>query len=374
MAWHIHLDPRLTAAQGRGMKTDKNHPALIGAMRLRQSRRGQTERPRWWGRAGMKASLLFGALSFTVAVAVATGQTAKPIREDGTRGMSPNPWVNPRVMKLPGVEHHTFPSKAMNCELGFNIYTPPDYADSDRRYPVIYWLHGAAAGGEAVGVGNAVILQKAIQEGKLPPVIMVFPNGGRGTFYDDSFDGTIMAETALIKELVPFIDAHYRTVAERRGRAIEGFSMGGFGALKFAFKYPDLFCSVVAGAPALLDWAAVSGSRRPNAAERAKQMWNNDRNAFESDHPSTWLEKNADRIRGRLRIRIVVGDEDGLKERYIDAFQKRLEELNIAHEYEVVPGVGHSRTRVYPLVGLKGFQFQAGSFARGVETKDQSGR
>ncbi len=103
-------------------------------------------------------------------------------------------------------------------------------------------------------------------------------------------------------------------------------------------------------------------------------MWNNDRNAFESDHPSTWLEKNADRIRGRLRIRIVVGDEDGLKERYIDAFQKRLEELNIAHEYEVVPGVGHSRTRVYPLVGLKGFQFQAESFAAKVEAKEQSGR
>lgn len=320
----------------------------------------------------MKVRLLINVLVVAVAIPFAIGQTIKPSREGRPQGSSPNPWVNPTDKKLPGVEHHTFHSQAMNCEVGFNIYTPPDYANSDKRYPVIYWLHGAAPGGEAVGVGNAVILQKAILAGKLPPLIMVFPNGRRGSFYDDSFDGTIMAETALIKELIPFIDKNYRTIAERRGRAIEGFSMGGFGALKFAFKYPHLFCSVVAGAPALLDWAAVSGSRRHDGPARAKQMWNNDQKAFDSDHPSAWLEKNADSIRGRLRIRIVVGDEDTLKQRGIDAFEQRLSELSIPHEYEVLEGIGHSRVRVYPLVGLKGFQFQASSFADAQG--DRSGR
>jgi len=286
-------------------------------------------------------------------------------RQDRRRGPFTIRWVNPRDKKPPGVEHHTFHSAAMNCDVGFNIYTPPDYATSDKRYPVIYWLHGGASGGEAVGVGNARILQKAILAKQLPPVIMVFPSGGRGSFYDDSADGTIMAETAFIKELIPLIDKNYRTIADRQARAIEGFSMGGFGALKFAFKYPQLFCSVVSGAPALLDWTAASSGRR-HAPERAKRMWNNDRNAFESDHPSAWLKKNTDIIRKKLRIRIFVGDQDGLKHRYIDAFHERLGELNIPHEYEVLEGVKHSRTQVYPLVGLKGFQFHADSFAKGA--------
>lgn len=297
----------------------------------------------------------------------ASGQATRPSWQRRPRSSFPVQWVNPRDKGLPGVKHHTFHSAAMNCEVGFNIYTPPDYTTSDTRYPVIYWLHGGAKGGEAVGVGHAVILHKAILQKKIQPMIMVFPNGGRGSFYDDSLDETIMAETAFIKELIPFIDKNYRTIAERRARAIEGFSMGGFGALKLAFKYPQLFCSVVSGAPALVDWAAVSHSQRHGAQERSKRMWNNDQKVFESDHPSTWAEKNADRLRGKLRIRIVVGDEDTLKERFIDAFCAQLRKLNLPHEYEVLEGIGHSRIRVYPLVGLKGFQFHAVSFSRARE-------
>ncbi len=335
----------------------------------------------------MRNRLLISALAVAVAVPFAMGQapsakrsesrlSTQPVSRDASgpatkpggqrreRSSFPISWVNRRGKKLPGVEHHTFHSQAMNCEVGFNIYTPPGYATGDTRYPVIYWLHGGSRGGEAVGVGNATILQKAIRAKQLPPVIMVFPNGGRGSFYCDSFDGTIMAETALIKELIPFIDKNYRTIAERRARAIEGFSMGGFGALKFAFKYPELFCSVVSGAPALLDWAAVSSSRR-HGPERAKRLWNNDQKVFESDIPSAWLTKNADKIRGKLRIRLVVGDEDSLKERFIDAFCEQLGKLNVPYEYELLEGVGHSRSRVYPRVGLKGFQFHADSFSGG---------
>ena len=122
---------------------------------------------------------------------------------------------------------------------------------------------------------------------------------------------------------------------------------------------------MVSGAPALLDWERVSQGRR-HGPQRAKRIWNNDRNAFESDPPSAWLKKNAGVIRKKLRIRIFVGDQDSLKQRYIDAFHEKLGELNIPHEYEVLEGVKHSRSRVYPLVGLKGFQFHAASFAKGA--------
>ncbi|MHC4442290.1 MAG: alpha/beta hydrolase [Planctomycetota bacterium] len=310
----------------------------------------------------MKARLLVSVLGVVVAVPFVMGQarsakqsesrpTTQPVLRDASgqaaippwqkrqRGPFPIRWINPRDKKLPGVKHHTFHSDSMNCDVGFNIYTPPDYTTSDKRYPVIYWLHGGASGGEAVGVGHSTILHKAILQKQIQPMIMVFPNGGNGAgLYYDSVDGTIMIETALIKELIPFIDKNYRTIPSREARAIEGFSGGGFGALKFAFEYPKLFCSVVAGAPALVDWAAVSSSERHGGRERVRRMWNNDRKALESDHPSTLAKKNADVIRAKLRIRIVVGDQDTLKERFID--QAR---------------------------GLKGFQFHAVSFSRARE-------
>ncbi|UCD27791.1 MAG: hypothetical protein JSV03_11890, partial [Planctomycetota bacterium] len=82
--------------------------------------------------------------------------------------------------------------------------------------------------------------------------------------------------------------------------------------------------------------------------------------AFESEHPTTWLKKNADKIRGKLRIRIVIGDQDGLKH-YNDSLCELLKKLKVPYEYEVLKGIGHSRGKVYKAAGLKGFQFQAKS-------------
>jgi endo-1,4-beta-xylanase len=86
------------------------------------------------------------------------------------------------------------------------------------------------------------------------------------SFYSDSFDGQWMAETTVIEELVPHIDATYRTIANRDGRAIQGMSMGGFGALKLAFKYPDLFSSVVAFAGGYRSAVVGNDSIRPENA------------------------------------------------------------------------------------------------------------
>lgn len=88
----------------------------------------------------------------------------------------------------------------------------------------------------------------------LPEAIIVFVNGGKGSGYYDwttpdhgpNSDFPIMSESIIIKELIPFVDGHFRTIPFRGGRAIEGFSMGGYGAVKFALEYPHLFCSAVA--------------------------------------------------------------------------------------------------------------------------------
>ena len=93
----------------------------------------------------------------------------------------------------------------------------------------------------------------AITADALPPMIMVWVNGPALSFYTDSPDGRVPAEAVFVTELVPHIDATYRTSADPRGRAVEGMSMGGFGALTLAMKHVDLFGSVVAYAPALVE-------------------------------------------------------------------------------------------------------------------------
>src|SRR5947208_149311 len=89
-------------------------------------------------------------------------------------------------------------------------------------------------------------MMNSFQRGRLlAAVIYVFPNGGYASMYEDRPREGVLAETLIVKELIPQIDTTYRTVGTRDGRAVSGFSMGGYGALRFAFRYPELFSSVV---------------------------------------------------------------------------------------------------------------------------------
>jgi enterochelin esterase-like enzyme len=111
-------------------------------------------------------------------------------------------------------------------------YLPPDYAAASVRYSVVYWLPGGGCNEDpdSLSIAQGLLggIDAAIRKGKLPPLIFVVVNGGRYTRYYDSLDGSIMMETTVIRELIPHIDATYRTVATRDGRAIQGGSMGGW--------------------------------------------------------------------------------------------------------------------------------------------------
>jgi enterochelin esterase-like enzyme len=147
----------------------------------------------------------------------------------------------------PNLHYKTFDSKTAKEKVS---YLPADYETAKtQRYPVVYWLHGI--GGSQAGVPQmAERLTKAIADKKTPPMIVVYVNGMIRSGYVDSADGKYPVETVTLKELIPHIDATYRTIATREGRAIEGFSMGGGGTAKWGFKYPELFgtVSILAGA------------------------------------------------------------------------------------------------------------------------------
>lgn len=212
------------------------------------------------------------------------------------------------------------------------VYLPPGYESGTGRYPVVYDLHGSGGGPDRQWDRTRLTLRDAMENGRAAPRIYVFAEGLGDTYYLDSEPG-LKPEASIVNELIPFIDQHYRTIATPAGRSIDGFSMGGFGALKIAFKYPELFSGVVAYGAAVAD---VQGRRH--------------------DHPSVWLEKNAGRIRGKLAIRTVCGTADGLYSANLK-MRDRLVELGIAVDWVPVPGIAHETKVLYEKVGLESLKF-----------------
>lgn len=125
---------------------------------------------------------------------------------------------------------------------GACVYLPPGYGSGELRYPVVYLLHGG--GGDQADwhtFGQAQrILDEAFAKDRTDAVIAVMPDGRSGQWYD-FLDRTFLNETYVLRHLVPAVDARFRTIADRTGRAVVGLSNGGYGALHLAAKAPDLF-------------------------------------------------------------------------------------------------------------------------------------
>jgi endo-1,4-beta-xylanase len=300
----------------------------------KQARRDDYKRVVSFGRGALLAGLtmVLAMPGLPVATPTAT-RSAFEILEVGR-------WSNPPKKVNPLAQHHTYHSDAMNCEVGYSIFLPPNYATASERYPVVYWLPGGGCNEDpdSLSIAQGLLggIDAAIRKGKLPPLIFVIVNGGRYTRYYDSLDRSIMMETTVIKELIPHIDTTYRTVATRDGRAVQGGSMGGMGSLKFAFKYPELFSSAVAFCPAMLD-ADANMERNPTLIPA---LFNGDKALFTKDSPAAMLVTNADNIRGKLAIKIVIGSEDGLL-KWTEQLHTSMVKLQISHELEIVGGVGH---------------------------------
>jgi len=293
-----------------------------------------TNRWSWFGRWALLSGLLMVlGMPGLFAARQAPARSAFDILEVGA-------WSNPPTRANPLAAHHTYRSDAMKCDVGYTIYLPPNYAAESARYPVVYWLPGGGCNEDpdspSIGQGLLGGIDASIRKGKLPPLIFVIVNGGRYTRYYDSLDRSIMMETTVIKELIPHIDATYRTVATRDGRAVQGGSMGGMGTLKFAFKYPELFSSAVAFCPAMLD-ADANMERNPTLIPA---LFNGDKALFTKDSPAAMVVTNADHIRGQLAIKIVIGSEDGLL-KWTEQLHASMVKLKISHEVEIVGGVGH---------------------------------
>ena len=140
----------------------------------------------------------------------------------------------------------SMPSKILNGERKYAVYLPPDYETSQRTYPVLYLLHGG--GDDQTGwvqFGEVLhIADKAIQEGKATPMVIVMPDantGQRGYFND--IKGEWRYEDFFFEEFMPYVEKTYRIKGEKRYRAVAGLSMGGGGSFMYALHRPELFSS-----------------------------------------------------------------------------------------------------------------------------------
>lgn len=133
-------------------------------------------------------------------------------------------------------------SKILGREVHYSIYLPDNYEAGNRRFPVLYLLHGYTDNetgwtqfGETERMANT-----AIANGSATPMIIVMPDGGV-TWYINEAGGKERYEDFFVTELIPFIDSNYKTRNTKEFRAIAGLSMGGYGTLIYSMKHPELF-------------------------------------------------------------------------------------------------------------------------------------
>lgn len=140
-----------------------------------------------------------------------------------------------------------------NATRSVSIYLPPDYNNSNKKYPVIYFLHGFLNDDSLIEPMQE-LLDYAIEAQKINPFILAIPD--QKTAYDGSFYSNTGIfgnwEDFTAFDLVAYMDKKYRTLPKKESRGITGHSMGGYGALKIAMKHPDIFGSVYAISPGAL--------------------------------------------------------------------------------------------------------------------------
>jgi len=282
----------------------------------------------------------------------------------------PYEWVDSDQTAPDATEFKTFHSRTIDAEVSYLVYLPPAYRqDAAARYPVLYELPASGGNPKRDMPGIVSRVDKLIRGGIIQPMIVVGVNGLRGnTMYCDSRDGKWPLETVIIQDLIPHVDATYHTVASRDGRAVNGFSMGGFGAARLGFKFPEVFGVISIMAPPLLG-PDVKQQLPAHAWSRLFPLaMSNDLDYFRANDPFTLVEKNADALRDRTVIRLVCHweNEEWLWPR-CEQLHELMVKLKIQHEFYFLTNVkGHNRDQCLKTMGDGAFAFFSSSLLQRV--------
>lgn len=142
------------------------------------------------------------------------------------------------------------PSELLGRDFVFSVYLPDAYQQDTARFPVVYLLHGNRGTENSWfrGADLQAKLDTMIAEGKLAPILVVTPADPHYWWADGHEEAVL---TSFVSELVPYIDENYRTLGTRAGRAIGGYSAGGFGTVNIVMQHPELFAAAAPLSPAV---------------------------------------------------------------------------------------------------------------------------
>jgi len=324
----------------------------------------------------------------TLAIAAAVVAT----RPSGAQPSRPAPNVPARVPNAAPVvvERVTVHGASLEGNLegdspdrGVIVYLPPSYAkERRRRYPVVYALHGYSIGAEqwTKEIHVPQTIEGAFAKGARE-MILVFPDSKtvhNGSMYSSSVT-TGDFETFIARDLIRYIDSHYRTIPDRLSRGLAGHSMGGYGTARIGMKHSDMFGAIYMMSPCCLS-ARTAGPIDPQAAAALEAVkspaesanlpfmlraqlasaaaWSpNPKNPplyldlptkggvtqpdvlarWAANAPLAFVDQYIGNLRQYRAIAIDVGDQDGLK---VDAAKLHdvLDRYGIANSFQIYPG------------------------------------
>lgn len=235
------------------------------------------------------------------------------------------------------------PSKILKMERKFAVYLPPDYETSQRSYPVLYLLHGF--GDDQTGwvqFGEVLyIADKAINEGKATPMIIVMPDANTGKVgYVNDVKGEWRYEDFFFEEFMPYVEKSFRIKGEKTYRAIAGLSMGGEGTFIYALHHPELFSSAC-------PLSAATGPKDISELEKYR-LWQGADGISKADKETYFnkysvlklIDKVTDENKKAVRWYIDCGDDDFLYEGN-SLVHIAMRQKEIPHEFRTRDG-GHT--------------------------------
>ena len=236
-----------------------------------------------------------------------------------------------------GFDTVQFQSKLIGATLPYNVILPTDYDKAKTtRYPVLYLLHGLTG-----HYDNWLSMTHLKEYAAQYQMIVVTPEGNNGWYTDSATVPSQKYETYILEELIPDVQQRYRAIQTRDGRAIGGLSMGGYGALKFGVKHPELFAFVasMSGALGATTWTEANlGTFRsiwPTLAAVYGPADSPVRAANDID--KLYREVPAERVTALPYVYLDCGTEDGLLQ-----LNRSLADILLArkipHEYRELPG------------------------------------
>ncbi len=238
-------------------------------------------------------------------------------------------------------------SKLMARQMPYRVVFPADYSDpktASTRYSVIYLLHGLTG-----RYDNWVDRTKVADYATRHKFLIVTPDGGNSWYSDSVANANDKFESHIVRELIPAIEARFRTLADRDHRIVAGLSMGGFGAIKFGLKYPEMFALVgsFSGALGAVDYdagpasggtpAAFETLLRTTLAAAFGPRGGEPRKA--NDLFRVARELTPEKVKALPYVYLACGTEDLLFQSNRD-FNAILIEKKVPHEYREHPG-GH---------------------------------